>query len=358
MDERRMLERLRDERPQPPPGFHQHTELVLQQLQADGSGRRRLARRPLRLAVALLLVLCLGALAAVQSGLLSFRVGYMRDSWYFTLPGAAQLTHRLEAVQRFPGWRAELRELLYDGRVLQLLYAVIDEGAQAPFTPEQRADIENGAHSRPYELYQEAAAYPSTETNGSLLVDGRQVNILSQHLTAGQAPGEYLFVVDSELELSARPAEGLPRLRLEGPHTLALPFTNAQGVQVAELSARFDAGDAAARYALKLPDPIALEGGSIHFHDLFASPANVLLDYSYLAPAPPSGEPETTLPALQPVDAQGQPAGSPKDAWRHSIIRADGLMETRIRQVHTPAEGEAGALRLRLPDGELLVLRK
>lgn len=353
MDERRMLERLQNERREPPGGYHQRVEKSLERVMATAPARR--PRRPLRLAVALLLLLSLGALAVTQSGLFSFRVSYLREGWYFTLPGAERLTHRLEAVRRFPGWRAELRELRYDGRWLQLLYAIIDESAKEPFTKQQKHDIEHGALNRHQELYGQAAAYPSTETNGSLLIDGRQVNIHSQHATAGGAPGEYLFVVDSELELSARPAGGLPQLRLEGTHTLALPFTDAQGVQVAELSARFDAGDAATRYALRLPDAAAFEGGELRFHDLFASPVTLVLDYSYLESAPPPGQAEARLPALQPVDAQGQPLGTLRDAWQHSVITADGQMETRFRQSYTPPEKD-GALRLKLPDGRVVEL--
>lgn len=355
MDERRMLEKLSAERPPLPGGLDQRVAVRLAEVTEAAQPRPSKRGRRLRIALALALLCTAAALALTQSGLLGFRLGYMRADHYFTLPGAQQLVHRLEARAQFPGWQAELKELLYDGRWLQLLFAIRDEAKEQPFTLEERQKIENGDTDAFYALMRAADAYPSTETSGSLLINGQQVNIHSSSLSVGTAPGEYLLLVESALEPTAAAEEDLP-LRLAGAAEISLPFTNSQGVQVAALSGRFDAGDAAHRYQLALPEVASGPGFDIVFDDLFASPATVVLAYRQYTPAVEGEDAAQSLPLVQPVDAGNQPLARLKDAGQQSSRMEDGRILTRVRLSYTPVAAQA--FQLRLPDGQLIAVRR
>lgn len=358
MDER-TRRRLARERHALPEGFDRRMDARLRQVLSLRPARPRAGR--LRLAVALCLLLAAGAAALTQMGVLDFRVPYMRESYYFTLPGARGLVHRLGAQARFDGWTLTLREALYDGRWLQVLYSVTDHGATRPFTEQEKQDIANGSMDAFYALLNAADAYPSTETNGTLLIDGREVLIRSVAAAGGDAPGEYLFLADSMLELAGSGWQTPEYARPEGRFTLGLPMTDRRGAQVQLAAAEVRAGDAASRYARPLPGPVPLEGADMTFIDVFASPASVVLEYAVTGLAPVPGGVTGACPdeALLPeaeltlLDAAGQPAGTLKDARDWMTQLEDGRAQRRYQRTFTPT-GEGQPLRLRTPQGRVI----
>ena len=131
-----------------------------------------------------------------------------------------------------------------------------------------------------------AALCSSTENRSTSLATG-----------AGDNPGEYLIVVDSE-STECPASQGHPYLRPEGETELTLPFMNSQGIQVAALSAHFNAGDVVHRNAGTLPEPVRLDLGQLVFYDLFLSPANTVIEYGIIFP-PQSEEMAEALPPVQ-----------------------------------------------------------
>ena len=79
MDESRIHERIAQQRHDIPEGFHARMDARVQQVIAQKPARRRVHR--LQLAAALCLLISAGALALQRSGLLDFRVSYMRESY-------------------------------------------------------------------------------------------------------------------------------------------------------------------------------------------------------------------------------------------------------------------------------------
>ncbi len=355
MDDQQMLEKISSRQRDLPEGFHQRMDTRLHRVIQAMPYRRSRRATYLRVAMALVVFIAAGAFALQQTGLLSFREPYMTEAYYFALPEAQELVHPLEAAASFEGWKAELREVLFDGRWLKVLYAVTDQRASEPFTSQQKEAIGNGDLDSLYQLYGQADAYPSTETSGSLLINGKQVNIHNAASGAGDNPGEYLFVVDSELEPSGGLGEGMAPLRPEGVTQLTVPFTNSQGVQVAALTARFDAGDAVHRYARPLPEPVQRDVGRLVFYDLFVSPANVVLQYGIRFAPTQSEQAVASLPKVQLVNARGEPLGTGKDGYSQTLAHPDGTKELRYHLTSAPAE-EQGQMYLLLPDGTMVAI--
>ena len=119
MDESRIHERIAQQRHDIPEGFHARMDARVQQVIAQKPARRRVHR--LQLAAALCLLISAGALALQRSGLLDFRVSYMRESYSMPtlLPdGRAQRRYQLTytpAAQPQP-----LRLQLPDGQVIDV----------------------------------------------------------------------------------------------------------------------------------------------------------------------------------------------------------------------------------------------
>lgn len=352
MDEEKMLKQIHNQQRDLPEGFEQRMEDRLHHIIQTKRHAKLSRTKHLKLAVALIVFMAVGAFALQQSGLLNFREPYMKEEYYFLLPAAQELVHPLHAAASFDGWKAELREVLFDGRWLKLVYAVTDQDANEPFTRQQKESIENGDLDSLYQLYSIADAYPTTETSGSLLINGKQINIHSAATGAGDNPGEYLIVVDSELELSAQASQGHPYLRPVGETELTLPFMNSQGIQVVALSAHFDAGDVVHRYAGTLPEPVRLEIGQLVFYDLFISPANTVIEYGIIFP-PQSEEMAEALPAVQLVNKEGNPIGTGKDSHYSILEHQDGTKEIRYHITNTPSE-HSGEVFLLLPDGAMI----
>ncbi len=347
MDDR-ITERIARQRHDTPAGFDARMDARVQQVM------QRPARRAprLRLAVALCLLLAGGAVALQYTGVLQFRVHYMREDYYFMLPAAQELVHRLDAEAPFDGGTLTLKEALYDGRWLHVLYSVTDHSAARPFTAQEKQDIENGDMQAFYALLNAADAYPSTETNGTLLIDGIPVSIYGLSATAGEQPGEYLFLCDSLLEQS----DGAACLRLEGSITLSLSLVNRHGAQVQQAQAALNVGDAAARYALPLPAPVVLDGARLDFTDVFASPASVVLAYTITSDAPvaqPDDEELLAFPPVVPVNAQGHPEGTGRDSQSRLIILPDGHAQRQHLLSYTPGD-LSQPLFLQLPDGKVI----
>jgi hypothetical protein len=119
MDESRIHERIAQQRHDIPEGFHARMDARVQQVIAQKPARRRVHR--LQLAAALCLLISAGALALQRSGLLDFRVSYMRESYSMLtlLPdGRAQRRYQLTYT---PAAQAQpLRLQLPDGQVLDV----------------------------------------------------------------------------------------------------------------------------------------------------------------------------------------------------------------------------------------------
>lgn len=349
MDEEKMLKRIHNQQRDLPEGFEQRMDERLHHIIQTKRHVKFSRTKHLKLAIALIVFMAVGAFALQQSGLLNFREPYMKEEYYFTLPSAQELVHPLHATASFDGWKVELREVLFDGRWLKLLYAVTDQDENEPFTQQQKEAIQNGDLDSLYKLYSKADTYPTTESSGSLLINGKQINIRSAATGVGDNPGEYLIVVDSELELSAQASQGHPYLRLEGETELTLPFMNSQGIQVAALSARFDAGDVIHLYAKTLPEPVQLDNGRLVFYDLFVSPANTVLEYGIIF-SPQSEEMIEALPTVQLVDKEDIPIGTGKDSFYSILDLHDGTKEIRYHITNTPSE-YSGEMFLLLPNG-------
>lgn len=328
-----------------PNGFSDRMDAKLRQVLAVPAPRkpRRIPR--LRLAVALSLILTLGAAALTYTGILDFRVRYMRKDYFNVLPEARHMIQPLDGTVALDGWTISLREVLYDGRWLHVLFSVTDHSAQRPFTAQQRQDIENGDTQALYVLMEHADAFPSTETNGTLLINGEPVNIQSTYLTAGEAAGEYLFLTASELALTGSEEPDV-FLRPAGHTILSIPLTNRTGQKVAAVSAAFDAGDAADAGTLPLPGPVPLQEGRVVLYDLFASPARVVVAYGIALPREAIQadmvENSPLIPRL--INDRTEAAGTILDSRMRQVNLPDGTVELRGRVSYTPTEWGAMSL--------------
>lgn len=245
--------------------------------------------KPMKKKMSLALVLCLSllalsgvALALSELGVLSFHLPYMSQAYYQTLPDAEALVQKDLAELTVGTVKIKAKEMVYDGRQLQILYSVTDTTVKTPFTEAEKQDIVNGGVEGST-IMAGANAVFECDMNGQILVNGQKVNLTSSAMQAGDAPGEYVFLIQSRLENS----QTGEKMRLTGGVPIELKLMDAKDVhqQVEALRFTLQAGDVATRYTKPLPAPVLVDACEVAVTDLHVSPVSVTIEYEVSIPA-------------------------------------------------------------------------
>lgn len=317
MNDERLKRALEKAFPQTPDVFHDRmTEIAQEAKQKKVSSHRRLLARTL-LICALTLIAGGAAVAAMNHyGVLNFNSGWEED-YYFSLPEAKDMIH-YDLVQARTGnilWK--VKEAVYDGRVLRLLYSAQDLTETHPF-PSTGDDYGLDEVERYYfAMGKREGVFLKADGNGEIIVNGVGVNLQSVDMRFSKEPGEIEFWVDCRMDYYDPQRKEYVRITPEGVISVSMPFSfqenNVPEDAPEALSFQMDVGDAASRYALKLPDPVTLENGSvIHFTDLHFSPATIFLDFHLTIPAERAGKlpPEDDYEVFERALAQFEEYGA------------------------------------------------
>lgn len=361
MHDERLKKILEESFPQTPDSFHARMEQTVQSArqQSRFTHRRHLAKAAL--ICALTLIVGGAAVAAMNHyGVLNFNSGW-EDDYYFTLPGAQDMI-RYDLTQAQTGnilWK--VKEAIYDGRVLRLLYSAQDLTETNPFpTPEQDYGFDDMERYYTAMARREGVALKA-DGNGEIIVNGKGVNLQSVDMRFGTELGEIEFWVDCRMEYYDPETGDYASIRPEGVISVSLPFFFQDGVAPGNapeaLAFQMDVGDAASRYALRLPEPVTLDNGTVaRISDLHFSPANIFLDISLTIPAervpelPDESDFEAFEKALAQLEeyqvlwncrlenAKGEPLGQEKDGYTHWHANADGSFTFERHYESTPSD--------------------
>ncbi|MBQ9263721.1 MAG: hypothetical protein IJ189_05860 [Clostridia bacterium] len=248
------------------------------QVQADQTANRKTGRRLTRVGLIAMLavMMCGGALAAMNHyGVLNFRAGW-GDDFYFTLPGAEDMIHYDVARAQTGGLSWQVKEAAYDGRVLRILYSVTDPAMEIT---EENIDAAQAAMHKKHGVYLEC------EGNGEIYVNGQGVNLSTMDFRPGETKGEIEGWFDCKME----GYETNGYIKPEGEITVSLPFHYSDEAMKASnpagMTFTMNVGDVASRYAVQLPAPYTLDSGSVvSFTDLHFSPVTVFMDVEITLP--------------------------------------------------------------------------
>lgn len=331
---------------------------------------RRVMRPALRLALCCLaaLLLCGGAIAAMTHyGVLNFDSGW-DDAYYFTLPQAQSMIQYGLAEETTGHLRWQVKEAVYDGRILSILYAVRDLDASRPVSADEQ-------YAAADEMRLREGVYLQCDGNGEIFVNGKGVNLNAVSCRPGTEPGEVEFWVDCRMEYYDEDAGEYLRIAPEGTLTIALPFEYLREKADGEPDAlhfQLQAGDAATRYSLSLPAPYTLPSGAVlTFTDLHFSPAAVFMDFQIAVPpsqaqamagvskddyeayeaALASCVPEYRLCwNAQLKNSRGEALGISKDGFWQDSLQPDGSLLLAYHQEFTPSDHYTDVIYLCLGD--------
>lgn len=165
------------------------------------------------------------------------------------------------ASHRFPHTKVTVKEALYDGRMLRVLYSVQDLQATSPL-------VEPGS-TIPHDFRFEAALKDSI--SWSVLdycrVDGHSVDATGSSISvAGPEPGQALTVVQFDLA----------GLDLEDSFEVLLPIAGPNTPR--ELAFTLSATDLKGIRQLPLPSPLVLKDRVLHLTQVVFSPMRVYVD--------------------------------------------------------------------------------
>ena len=358
--------------PDTPEIFHRALQSALQGEPAPKRGPRRRGMLRLALCCALLLAVCTVSLAVANHyGVLNFDAGW-DERYYFTLPEAQGMI-RYDLCQVQVGdtlWR--VKESVYDGRVLRVLYSVRDLNADAPYAADQDPWAAYSA------LTSREGVALACDGNGEIFVNGHGVNLEAVNMRLGAENGEIEGWLDCRMSYYD-PATGTwPSIQATGDMLVEMPFvfSRERGAQEADrLAFTLQAGDAATAYALALPESTTLQTGAVFtFTDLHFSPANVFVTYQVYVPA-------RNLPAVMPkdhesaeywdmllqlpemrmlmsdrlVNEKGEQLGVSRDGWVRPILQPDGSLKIARHFESAPSTLYTPTIYLMLGDEKIAI---
>ena len=335
--------------PDTPKVFHDRMLEAARPMKREGKAMKKRVLLKTALVCAVILSMTGVAVAAANHyGVFNFNPNE-EEAHYFTLPGAEDMI-RYDLAEAKTGdlvWK--VKEAAYDGRVLRILYSVRYTGASIPWQGEDAMDAY-------YSLAMSAGVGLQADGNGEILVNGWGVNLQNVSARYGEEPGEILCWMDCRMEGS----DG-ERLKPEGSIAVSMPFSfhSEESKAAADrdaLAFTLEVGDAASRYALRLPEPCTLDNGTrVTFTDLHFSPVTVFIDAEITVPveritAPDKEDPDAywawidTVPeyaaAFDPhlENADGEKLGEWKDGALGDRINADGSLTIVLHCENTPSE--------------------
>lgn len=370
MRDERLKKQLERAFPPTPAVFHAR----MAQIAADTRAQKRISRRrALRLAMICLTLMALGgaAVAAMNHyGVLNFNSGW-DDSYYFSLPEAQDMIQYNLACETTGALEWRVKEAIYDGRVLRVLYAVRDTAAREPFSSADPEDEQSSAWSAYWAMCQREGVFLKSDGNGEIFVNGQGVNLESVDMRLGGLPGEVEGWMDCRMSYYNPDTEKYEEIRPEGVLEISLPFAfEKEGIEeqssAAALSFRLSAGDAASRYALALPPAQKLPtGAELTFTDLHFSPATVFITFEINIPADRLPEERPDLQDFTVFDSlldnlpeythaakvwlensRGEKLGVSKDEWMAFAYNEAGGLTLTHHCEFTPSERYTNPLTL------------
>ncbi|MBR6186409.1 MAG: hypothetical protein IKQ41_09135 [Clostridia bacterium] len=347
MEEKNLQKKLERAFPDVPKVFHDRLWETAEALRREDQKMK--SRKIMRFALTCLLILSLtgGALAAAKHyGVLNFNSGW-DDSHYFTLPGAEDMIRYDLAKARTGELLWTVKEAAYDGRVLRILYAVQYTGASVAWTG-------GDAYSEYQDLLLSHGVSLQCDGTGEIFVNSRAVNLETVDACFGEAAGEIECWVDCRLE------GGGEKMRPEGEIAVSMPFRfrddAVRGNSDADaLAFTMNVGDAAGKYALRLPAPCALDTGAVvEITDLHFSPVTVFIDgIIHLPGERTKDKPEeiekywdwvASIPEyaalfdLRLENADGETLGESTGGYTGDQVNEDGSLDLLFRYEGTPSE--------------------
>ena len=328
MSDDRLKKILGDAFPQTPDSFHAQMVKIVQNAKQEGlsSYRRRLARAAL--ICALTLIAGGAAVAAMNHyGVLNFNSGWEED-YYFTLPEAKEMIQYDLAQTQTGNILWKVKEAVYDGRILRLLYSAQDLTETLPF-PEVEEGAEFGDAERYYfAMAKREGVFLKSDGNGEIFVNERGVNLQSVDMRFGKELGEIECWVDCRMDYFDPETDDYMSIKPEGIISVSLPFSYQETCALTDMPEalvfQMDVGDAASRYALKLPAPVTLDNGTlVRITDLHFSPATICVDVSLTIPAErmPELPDERDFEAFEKALAQFEEYGA---VWNCRLENAKG----------------------------------
>ncbi len=229
----------------------------------------------------LLPLLAGAALAAVTHlGILNFD----RDPRYDSLPAEAQALVAADLAEKtLSGVKLRVKEAYYDGRVLQILFSA------APLKPPEGTGLSADANAAAAaQALLIRAGLDLQFYHGTINVNGQQVRLWGYDYRAGEAPGEYEYLVDSILEYGGERLDGAVLntykfLRPQGSLDISIDINDLTGNKLDAFSFTLPAPDER-KWIRPLPPPYQVNGCTVTFTDLHFSPVNAFFGYTVLVP--------------------------------------------------------------------------
>ncbi len=339
-----------------------------QALQHKKAKRKKLMSRALL--AALIALTLTGAAASVLNhyGVFGFGLGMMYGSeeYYYTLPEVQDMVHYELCTTQVGTMEWSVREAIYDGRVLRVVYAVRDTTETKPFTQQQMnsENMQGIASDYYYAMCQREGMYLAADGNGAIAINGLEVNLESVLYRLGEQPGEVLFWIDCRMEYYDQEAQQYTSIQPEGVIDLFLAFryTKERTDNPPDgMHFIMNVKDAASRYAVEPPAPYTLKiGGVVRFTDLHFSPATVYITYSITVPkAQVSDWDEDALWDIHSeywsregnlMDANGKPLGVNTTGWGGLNIDEYGDLCLRYHTEYTPSDAYTDTIYLIMGD--------
>lgn len=367
MHDEKMKQTLENAFPETPAIFHQQLEETVRFCRKKQEKRRM--RPAFRFALCCLaaLMICGGAIAAMNHyGVLNFDPGW-DDSYYFTLPQAQNMIQYDLAQEHTGDLLWQVKEAIYDGRILSILYSFRDTAAKQPVAQDH---MEEAIDS----LASQWGVYLKCDGDGEILVNGKGVNLNSVQYRPGEENGEVECWVDCRMEYYDEESGEYLRIAPEGTLTIEMPFAYVREKTETDPDAlcfALSAGDAATRYSLVLPDSVSLSTGcSFAFTDLHFSPAAVFMDFEITL----SPERAKAITAVDKTDynaydaalktipeytaawyahlenSRGETLGMEKDGWFRDSLEPDGSLLLHWHKEFTPSDQYTDTIFLCLDD--------
>ena len=216
----------------------------------------------------IMLLLAGAALAATQLGILQF--GRLKAAaGDYSLPDVEQLVSVDLAEKTINGVTIKVKEAYFDGRVLELLYAVSASQKTA------------GDAAAAADALLSNAGIDLQTSHGYITIDGRRVSLRSMDFQAGNVPCEYEYLVDSDLQYDDPSTGETKMLHPEKVINIAITTT---GNAADALSFSLPVPEEN-KWSLRLPPPAQVNECTLTFTDLHFSPINAYVEYAVQVPA-------------------------------------------------------------------------
>lgn len=310
-----------------PQECHDALWMAVSSVQEKSGGRRRLSFA-LVVILCLLLVLAGAALALTQFGILNFGRLKAASNNYSQTDVESLVSVNL-AEKTLGGVTVKVKEAYFDGRVLEILYSV--SSSQQGAGSGMYQEMEEGAG----DALLSSAGIDLQTTHGYININGQQVSLRSMDFQPGDTPGEYQYLVDSDLEYEIGTTGEMKILKPKDTMEISIDIVGYPKEDAITFTLPVPEEG---KWSLPLPPPTQINGCTLTFADLHFSPINTYIEYKVQIPAAmtPKGSLDDTGDAglalfdLQDrfcsmglMDGQGNRLGMGKDGGIRDCRRLD-----------------------------------